>query len=81
MDEKVADGIISGIHDAVQKKQSQYTFNTAIPLYKTELYCMVTMVDLIVTPRLRKLDMPNIPKILRTHLTARLQVSIMGKFV
>jgi len=73
LDEKVADGIISGIHDAVQKKQSQYTFNTAIPLYKTELYCMVTMVDLIVTPRLRKLDMPNIPKILRTHLTARLQ--------
>ena len=38
---------------------------------------MVTMVDLIVTPRLRRLEMPNIPKILRTHLTARLQAWIM----
>ena len=77
MDQKVANEIISGIHEAVSEKQSQYTFSTHIPLYKTELYCMVTMVDLIVTPRLRRLDMPNIPKILRTHVTARLQVYIM----
>lgn len=77
MDQKVAGEIVTGIHEAVAEKQSQYTFNTHIPLYKTELYCMVTMVDLIVTPRLRRLDMPSIPKILRTHITARLQVSIM----
>jgi len=73
LDDKVVGEIIAGIHEAVQKKQSQYTFNTHIPVYKTELYCMVTMVDLIVTPRLKRLDMPNIPKILRTHVTARLQ--------
>ena len=47
---------------------------TRIPLYKTELYCMVTMVDLIVTPRLRRLDMEKLPRILRTHITSRLQV-------
>jgi len=73
LDQKVAGEIVTGIHEAVAEKQSQYTFNTHIPLYKTELYCMVTMVDLIVTPRLRRLDMPSIPKILRTHITARLQ--------
>jgi len=73
LDEKVVKEIIQGIHEAVEEKQRQYNFNTHIPLYKTELYCMVTMVDLIVTPRLRRLEMPNIPKILRTHLTARLQ--------
>lgn len=73
LDQKVVDGIISGIHEAVAEKQSQYNMHTHIPIYKTELYCMVTMVDLIVTPRLKRLDMPNIPKILRTHLTARLQ--------
>eukprot|EP00092_Neocalanus_flemingeri_P004778 GFUD01005144.1.p1 GENE.GFUD01005144.1~~GFUD01005144.1.p1 ORF type:complete len:601 (+),score=111.45 GFUD01005144.1:373-2175(+) len=73
LDEMVVNEIISGIHEAVATKQNQYNFNTHIPVYKTELYCMVTMVDLIVTPRLRRLDMPNIPKILRTHVTARLQ--------
>jgi len=77
LDEKVVKEIIQGIHEAVEEKQRQYNFNTHIPLYKTELYCMVTMVDLIVTPRIRRLEMPNIPKILRTHLTARLQACIM----
>ena len=74
LDEKVADYIVQGVHDAVKTKQSQYTIHTRIPVYKTELYCMVTMVDLIVTPRLRRLDMEKLPRILRTHITARLQV-------
>ncbi len=74
LDEKVADYIVRGVHDAVKTKQSQYTIHTRIPVYKTELYCMVTMVDLIVTPRLRRLDMEKLPRILRTHITARLQV-------
>ena len=74
LDEKVVDFIINGVHKAVKTKQSQYTVNTKIPVYKTELYCMVTMVDLIVTPRLRRLDMEKLPRILRTHITARLQV-------
>jgi len=73
LDDKVVNEIIAGVHEAVQKKQSQYTLHTHIPVYKTELFCMVTMVDLIVNQRLRRLDMPNIPKILRTHITARLQ--------
>ena len=85
----------------------QYTVNTRIPVYKTELYCMVSMVDLIVTPRLRqgsstatyinitllllittrkcnvcaiclfrRLDMEKLPRILRTHITNKLQVNI-----
>ena len=47
-----------------------------IPVYKTELFCMTTMIDLIVTPRLRNLDMNKLPKILRTHITSRLHVSL-----
>ena len=46
--------IIEGVYEAVRLKQGQYTVNTRIPVYKTELYCMVSMVDLIVTPRLRQ---------------------------
>ena len=71
----MADCIVKGVHEAVKTKQSQYTMNTKIPIYKTELFCMVTMVDLIVTPRLRRLDMDKLPRILRTHVTARLQVT------
>ena len=37
---------------------------------------MTTMIDLIVTPRLRNLDMNKLPKILRTHITSRLHVSL-----
>ena len=48
-----------------------------IPVYKTELFCMTTMIDLIVTPRLRNLDMNKLPKILRTHITSRLHVSFV----
>lgn len=81
LDEKVADYIVRGVHDAVKTKQSQYTINTRIPVYKTELYCMVTMVDLIVTPRLRRLDMEKLPRILRTHITARLQKFTGLKFL
>lgn len=73
LDEKVVACIVRGVHEAVKTKQAQYTINTRIPLYKTELYCMVTMVDLIVTPRLRRLDMEKLPRILRTHITSRLQ--------
>lgn len=72
LDDKMAKAIISGVHEAVLEKQKQYTMQTGIGLYKTQLFCMVTMVDLVVTPRLRRLDMPAIPKILRTHLTTRL---------
>jgi len=72
LDAKVAKSIIAGVHEAVLEKQKAYTMATSIGLYKTQLYCMVTMVDLIITPRLKRLDMPSIPKILRTHITARL---------
>ena len=47
-----------------------------IPVYKTELFCMTTMIDLIVHPRVRVLDMNKLPKILRTHVTSRLHVSL-----
>ena len=47
-----------------------------IPVYKTELFCMTTMIDLIVHPRIRVLDMNKLPKILRTHVTSRLHVSL-----
>ena len=81
LDEKVSDYIVKGVHDAVKSKQSQYTVNTRIPVYKTELYCMITMVDLIVTPRLRRLDMEKLPRILRTHITSRLQVIKLSKCI
>ena len=45
-------------------------------MYKTELFCMTTMIDLIVHPRVRHLDMDKLPKILRTHITSRLHVSL-----
>ena len=80
LDEKVSDYIVKGVHDAVKTKQSQYTVNTRIPVYKTELYCMITMVDLIVTPRLRRLDMEKLPRILRTHITSRLQVRLLYQY-
>ena len=48
-----------------------------IPVYKTELFCMTTMIDLIVHPRIRVLDMNKLPKILRTHVTSRLHVSFL----
>jgi len=73
LDEKVTAAIIEGVYEAVRLKQGQYTVNTRIPVYKTELYCMVSMVDLIVTPRLRRLDMDKLPRILRTHITNKLQ--------
>lgn len=72
LDDKVVAEIIHGVYDAVEEKQKQYQVNTKIPVYKTELFCMTTMIDLIVTPRLRNLDMNKLPKILRTHVTSRL---------
>ena len=72
----VVEAIVDGVYEAVKQKQAQYTINTKIPVYKTELYCMVTMVDLIVSPRLRKLDMDKLPRILRTHITSKLHVSV-----
>jgi len=50
-----------------------YTMNTNIGQYKTELFCIVTMVDLIASHRIRYLNMPILPKILRTHLTFKLK--------
>ena len=52
-----------------------------IPVYKTELFCMTTMIDLIVHPRIRVLDMNKLPKILRTHVTSRLHVSFCPDFL
>ena len=77
VDEVVVAAIVDGVYEAVKAKQAQYTINTKIPVYKTELYCMVTMIDLIVSPRLRKLDMDKLPRILRTHITSKLHVSLI----
>ena len=76
LDEKIVSSIIDGVYDAVKVKQSQYTINTKIPIYKTEMYCMTSMIDIIVHPRIRRLDMEQLPRILRTQVTAKLQVKI-----
>jgi len=73
LDEKIVSSIIDGVYDAVKVKQSQYTINTKIPIYKTEMYCMTSMIDIIVHPRIRRLDMEQLPRILRTQVTAKLQ--------
>ena len=65
--------IIDGVYDAVKMKQSNYTINTKIPIYKTELFCMISLIELIVVPRIRRLDMDKLPRILRTHITSKLQ--------
>ncbi|XP_023344715.1 uncharacterized protein LOC111713950 isoform X2 [Eurytemora carolleeae] len=71
--EDVVQMIISAVNEAAEDKRKQYTMNTEIGRYKTELYCIVTMVDLIVSPQIRRLELPNIPKVLRTHLISRLR--------
>jgi len=70
---QVVDMIVSGVNEAAEEKKKQYSLNTDIPRYKTELFCIVTMIDLVVSNHIRELDMPQIPKILRTHITSRLR--------
>ena len=54
--------------------QAYLTPFTSLAMYKTELYCMIAMVELIASPRLRRLNLAAMPKILRTHVTSRLHV-------
>ena len=66
--------MVAGIGEAIEEKKNRAGANTVIAVFKTELFCIVSVSQVIVSPRLRHLDMPALPKMIRTHVTTKLQV-------
>lgn len=68
METRVVAVIVSGVSEAVTNHQLMGGFNREAKVFKTEMLCIVSMINIIISPTIRHLDMFNMAKILRSHL-------------
>lgn len=66
--EKAIDPILNGIKAAILHMKRQWSPTTNMKTFTRQMYAVVKFSNLLVTPQMKKLDLAEIPKMVRTKL-------------